>query len=149
VLNPEPPYVPALLKCGLQEPRCSPHRRDVRRQTASACRFQNAGKQEGRQGRATDELLNPALDALVAGLNATLAQEFPDSAVAQREAHIEPNSVPDDLGWGTGGVRRRRSAALLPYPQSLIRHPCRDKARPISLGQSPMLFAAEVASQTT
>jgi hypothetical protein len=44
------------------------------------------------------ELQDPASDALVGGLDAALGQELLDIAVAEREAQIEPDGVPDDLG---------------------------------------------------
>jgi hypothetical protein len=41
---------------------------------------------------------HPATDGFERGLDAALGQELLDVAVAQREAQVKPNGVPDDLG---------------------------------------------------
>src|SRR4051812_13416788 len=74
------------------------------------------------------ELQDPATDGLVRGLDAALGQEFLDIAVAEREAQIEPDRVPDDFGRELAtcvgdGLHR----AALPHMVS-PRPDCRDNA---------------------
>jgi len=47
------------------------------------------------------ELEHPAPDRLVGDLEPTLGEQVLDVAKAQREAKVQPDRVPDDLGWKT------------------------------------------------
>jgi hypothetical protein len=51
------------------------------------------------QSEGGSELGAPAPYGLVADLNAAFSHEFLDSAKAQVEAKVQPDSVGDDLGW--------------------------------------------------
>jgi hypothetical protein len=50
-------------------------------------------------GESWPELQNPAPDCFIGDVEPALGQELLHVAVAQSEPEIEPDRVPDDLGW--------------------------------------------------
>jgi hypothetical protein len=50
-------------------------------------------------GECRSELEHPPLAVLVRDVEPSLCQEFLDVSVAEREAQVQPDGVPDDLRW--------------------------------------------------
>jgi hypothetical protein len=79
-------------------------------------------------GESGAKFQNPASDGLIRGLDAPLGQESLDIAVAQREPEVEPDCVPDDLGWELA-ARIGDSLYAPALPRTL---PCRPPFRDIA-----------------
>ena len=71
-------------------------------------------------GEGGSKLQDPAPDGFVGNRDAAFGQEFLDVTVAQREPEIQPNGMPDDLGWELmAGIGDGLHARALPLDHPL------------------------------
>ena len=65
-------------------------------------------------GEQRPEFQNPSSHRFVGDIQTALGEQILDVAIAEREADIEPNGVPDDRRRESGGGQMRSSSAILP-----------------------------------
>ena len=83
-------------------------------------------------GESWPELQNPAPDCFIGDVEPALGQELLHVAVAQGEPEIEPDRVPDDLGWELmTGVGDGLHTPTLPPPSAIRVTTPTDKRQPL------------------